>query len=297
MKKISPKKIRATVAGYLFISPVIVGMLVFSLVPLIESFYTSFTLYDNVSAHQFVGFQNYAEMFNMPLFWKAFKNTVVYACVSIPVNIVCSFFLAWLLNFNVKGVKIYRALFYSPCIIPIVASTVVFADLFNPTFGWFNQILKAVGLPPYTFMTKPETAMPSMIIYSMWSMGGSMLIWLSCFNSIPKELYEAAAIDGANGFQKLMKFTVPLSTPIIFYNLVMGIIGGLQLFAQVYLLTNGGPLDSTLTVVMMIYNYGINYMEMGIASAMAWFLAIVIVILTVITFITRKYWVYGEEDK
>ncbi len=295
MNQKKKNKIITALCGYIFISPVILGMLIFTAVPLAESLYTSFTEYYNVGDHIWVGIANYKAVFDLPLFWKAMGNTFYYACVSIPVNLVCSFFLAYMLNTKTKGVKIYRAIFYSPCIIPTAASVIVFADLFNPTFGWFNQLLRMVGLPPYPFMTQVETAMPSMIIYSMWNMGSSMLIWLAAFNSVSPDLYEAAEIDGAGWATKLFKITLPLVTPVIFYNLVMGIIGGLQLFAQVYLMTNGGPLQATTTVVMLIYQYGLSQMDMGFASAMAWILAAVIMILTAITFITRKLWVYSED--
>ena len=288
-------KIKTILCGYIFLSPVIVGMLVFTAVPLIESFYTSFTEYYNVGEHIWLGFDNYKAVFELPLFWKAMKNTFYYAGVSIPLNMFCSFFLAYMLNTKLRGVKIFRAIFYSPCIIPTAASVIVFADLFNPTFGWLNQILELLGLHPYTFMQEVETAMPSMVIYSMWNMGAPMLIWLAAFNSVSPDIYEAAEIDGVGWVTKLFKITFPLVTPVIFYNLVMGIIGGLQLFAQVYLMTNGGPLQSTTTVVMLIYQYGLTQMDMGFASAMAWILAAVIMILTAITFITRKLWVYSED--
>ena len=288
-------KLITIICGYIFISPVVIGMLIFTAVPLIVSLYTSFTEYYNVGEHIWIGIANYQAGFKLPLFWKAMKNTFFYAGISIPVNMFGSFFLAYMLNAKIKGQKIYRAIFYSPCIIPTAASVIVFADLFNPTFGWFNQILETFGLPPYTFMQEVETAMPSMIIYSMWNMGSSMLIWLAAFNSVSTDLYEAAEIDGANWSVKLFSITFPLVSPVIFYNLVMGIIGGLQLFAQVYLMTNGGPLQSTTTIVMLIYNYGLLQMDMGFASAMAWILAFIIMILTAITFITRKFWVYSED--
>lgn len=292
--RITKTKVKNTAYGYLFILPVIAGMLIFTFVPLIESLYTSFTEYHNVGDHIWVGLGNYKDVFHMRLFRKALKNTFYYAGLSIPINLFCSFFLAYMLNTKARGVKVYRALFYAPCIIPTAASVIVFADLFNPTFGWFNQLLEGLGLPPYPFMTEVSTAMPSLIIYSLWSMGSSMLIWLSAFNSVPADVYEAARIDGAGGFARLFRITLPLVTPIIFYNLVMGIIGGLQIFAQVYLLTNGGPLQSTTTVVMLIFQYGLTDMEMGLASAMAWVLAVIIMALTAITFVTRKFWVYSE---
>ena len=293
--RITKTKVKNVAYGYLFILPVIAGMAIFTFWPLAESFYTSFTEYYNVGDHIWVGLENYENVLTMPLFIKALKNTFYYAGLSIPINLFCSFFLAYMLNAKLPGVKVFRALFYAPCIIPTAASVIVFADLFNPTFGWFNQIIEGLGLPPYPFMTEVSTAMPSLIIYSLWNMGSSMLIWLSAFNSVPSDVYEAARIDGAGGFSRLFRITFPLVTPIIFYNLVMGIIGGLQIFAQVYLMTNGGPLQATTTVVMLIFQKGLTEMEMGPASAMAWILALIIMALTAVTFLTRKFWVYSEE--
>lgn len=293
--RVTKAKVKNTACGYLFVMPVILGMSIFTFVPLAESLYTSFTEYHNVGSHIWVGLRNYKDVFALPVFRKALKNTFYYAGLSVPINLFCSFFLAYMLNTKIRGVRVFRALFYLPCIIPTAASVIVFADLFNPTFGWFNQIIEGIGLPPYSFMTEVNTAMPSLIIYSLWSMGASMLIWLSAFNSVPSDVYEAAKIDGAGIFSKLFRVTLPLVTPMIFYNLVMNIIGGLQIFAQVYLLTNGGPLQATTTVVMLIYRYGLTEMEMGLASAMAWILAVIIMVLTAITFITRKFWVYSEE--
>ena len=287
-------RIKNVAAGYLFISPVIIGMLIFSAYPLLESFYTTFTEYHNVGSHVWVGLNNYKEVFSMPLFKKALGNTFYYAGLSIPVNLFCSYFIAYLLNSKIKGVKVFRMFIYSPCIIPTVANVIVFTDLFNPTFGWFNQVLRGLGLQAYPFMTSPSTSIPSLVIYSMWQMGAQMLIWLSAFNSVPPELYEAAEIDGANRAVKMLKITVPLITPVIFYNLVIGIIGGLQLFAEVFLMTNGGPLESTTTVVMLIYRYGLGDLDMGLASAMAWVLAAIIVCMTAVAFLSRKWWVYNE---
>ena len=283
--------------GYIFIAPVIVGMLIFTFWPLLESFYTSFTEYDNVSPHVWVGFENYSKILFQQgemrdMFIKALGNTLVYAVVSIPVNIVCSFFLALLVNNKLRFVKVFRALFYIPCILPMAASVLVFKEMFSYNGGLFNQFLVLIGLPKYGFFSTAGTAMPSLIFYSMWNMGASMLIWLSAFNSVPKDLYEASGIDGAGAFGKLIHVTVPLVTGTIFYNVIMGIIGGLQIFAQAQLFN--GPEESTTTVVVLLYRYGMGYNEMGVASAMSWVLALVIMFFTAMAFLSKKLWVYGE---
>ncbi len=284
--------------GYIFIAPVIVGMLLFTFWPLIESLYTSFTLYDSVGAHEWVGFRNYKQLLftsgtEKDLFLKSLGTTMLYAVISIPLNIFFSFFLALLLNTKLKGIKIFRALFYVPCILPMAASVLVFKELFSYNGGWFNNALVSMKLPRYGFFSTEQTALPSLIIYSLWNMGSSMLIWLSAFNSVPKDVYEAADVDGASGVRKLFKITIPLVTGTIFYNVIMGIIGGLQVFAPAQLFN--GPNESTTTVVVLLYRYGMSYNQMGIASAMSWILALIIMFFTFMAFMSKKLWVYGED--
>lgn len=287
---------RDIIDGYLFLLPVILGLLFFTLWPILYSFYISFTEFDNVSPAIWVGGLNYVKMFKNSLFVKSIGVTIIYAVVSVPLGLFLSFFLAYMLNRDIKGMKVYRAIFYAPVIIPTVASSLIFRDLFDPTYGYINSLITSLGLPPYTFFSEPETALPSLIMYSMWGMGSSMLIWLAGFHSIPTALFEVAEIEGAKWYHRLIWLVIPLSTPMIFYNLIMAIIGSLQSFGQVYILTNGGPRGATTTIVLMIYNYGFRYFEMGVASAMAWFLFAIIFVLTLITFKTSKWVYYGDEQ-
>lgn len=281
-----------TAMGYLFLSPVIIGMLIFTLGPILFSFFVSFTQYNDLSFQKWVGFDNYVNMFRNELFVHSVWFTLGFSALSVPLGLFVSFFLAYVLNKSYRGMKIYRAIFYVPVIIPTVASTIIFRDIFAQR-GVLNDLLFRIGLPPYGFFDEPGTAFVSVLIYSLWGAGGSMLLWLAGFHSVSESYYEAAEIDGAGEWIKLFFITLPMTTPMIFYNLVMSIINSLQSFSQIYMLTNGGPLGSTNTMVLIIYNHAIKYRESGIASAMAWFLFLIVFALTMTVFKTNK-WVYYE---
>lgn len=288
--------IRRTITGYTFLLPVIVGLLVFTLWPLVKSFYYGFTEFDNISPPIWVGWRNFRLMWTERYFVKSVVNTFLYAFISVPLNLFCSFFLALLLSAKLKGIKIFRALFYLPVILPAVASGVLMTDLFSYTYGIYNRILMILGLPRFPFFTSERTALLSLIIYSLWGMGSSMLIWLAGFRSVSATYYEVAKIEGGGPVWTLLHVTVPMTTPTIFYNLIMGIISSMQIFTPVYVITSGGPNGATSTLAFMIYQYGLSYWEMGMASAMAWFLFLIIMILTVVVFVTNK-WVYYEGGK
>lgn len=288
-------KLRKTITGYIFLLPVIIGLAVFTLLPLVKSFYYSFTEYDNIFPPIWVGFENFVEMWKEPFFVKSVGNTFLYAFVSVPLGLFFSFFLALALSTKLRGVKCFRALFYLPVILPAVASGVLITDLFSYTYGIYNRILMALGLPRFTFFTSEKTAMFSLILYSLWGMGSSMLIWLAGFRSVTETYYEVAKIEGGGAFWTLFHVTIPMTTPTIFYNLVMGIINSMQVFTPVYVITSGGPNGSTSTLAYLIYTYGLSYWEMGMASAMAWFLFVIIMAMTVVVFRTNK-WVYYEGD-
>ena len=216
--------------GLLFASPVIIGVLVFTFYPALESLYFSFTDYDMFNKPTFKWLNNYRVMFVIdPDFWTVWKNTVLYAVISIPLNLFLGFFLAQAANFKVKGITVYRTLFYLPVIIPGVASGLLFMDMFlvGPS-GMLNNILKSIGLPALSWFSEARTSLATFIFMNVWNVGGGMIIWLSCFKNIPLTLYEAAELDGANAWHKLLSITIPMSTPIIFYNLITGIIGSLQ---------------------------------------------------------------------
>ena len=286
---------RKTVTGYIFLLPVIVGLALFTILPLCKSLYYSFTEYDNITSPVWIGVRNFVSMWSEPFFVKSVGNTFLYAFVSVPLGLFCSFFLALALSTNLKGIKVFRALFYLPVILPAVASGVLITDLFSHTYGIYNRILTALGMPRFPFFAAENTAMFSLILYGLWGMGSSMLIWLAGFRSVSETYYEVAKIEGGGPFWTLFHVTIPMTTPTIFYNLVMGIINAMQIFTPVYVITSGGPNGATSTLAYLIYIYGLSYWEMGLASAMAWFLFVIIMGMTLIVFKTNK-WVYYEGD-
>lgn len=286
---------RENVSGYLFILPVILGLLVFTLTPFLLSFYYSFTDFDNLNPPNWVGLANFARMFGDEKFWNSVKVTSIYAVVTVVLSLSLSFLLALVLNLRYRGMKVFRVLLYTPVIIPGIAAAAIWGDMFNSTYvGIVNRFLSVFGIEPFPFFTSSKTALFSMIILSLWGLGGNMLIWIAGFNGISPSLYEAAELDGAGRVRKLVSITLPMMTPVIFYNLVMGIITALQAFGPAYLLTGGGPLDSTNFLALNIYNTAIGRLEMGYASAQAWFLFVVIIGLTIVVFATSGWVYYGD---
>jgi len=287
---------RKNLVGYAFIAPWLIGFLVFTLGPFLSSVYLSFTRYDIVTPPVWVGTANYEALASTdPLFWKSLAITLKYALVAVPVGIVAGVALALLLNVEVKGIALYRTIFYLPSIVPAVATTVVFAWILNPQVGLVNMILRNFGIVGPNWLNDVKTAFWSLVLMGLWGVGGSMIIYLAGLKDIPAYLYEAAVIDGANSFQRMRRITLPMLTPVIFFNLVMGTIGAFQYFTQAYIMTSGGPEESTTFYALYLYQRAWKYLDMGYASAMAWVLFILVVILTALIFRTQKRWVhYGS---
>lgn len=285
--------------GYLFISPWLIGFAAFTAGPFLRSIYLSFTRYNIVTEPKWVGLANYRMLLTQDeLFWKSAFVTIKYAAISVPLAIVFGIMLALLLNANVKGIAFFRTIFYLPSIVPTVATAVIFIWILNPKIGLINQLLGLIhihGKPlqgPSWLNTTPW-AFYSLVFMALWGVGGSMIIYLAGLKDIPTHLYEAATIDGANGFRKLRHITLPMMTPVIFFNLVMGIIGAFQVFTQAYVITpDGGPEQSTYFYSLYLYNRAWKYLDMGYASAMAWILFLVIVVMTAVVFRTRTRWVH-----
>ena len=290
----SQHRFRQNMVGYLFISPWLVGFLTFALWPFLRSIYLSFTRYNIVTAPKWVGLANYKMLLTQDeLFLKSAWVTVKYAIISVPFAIVAGVILALLLNANVKGIALFRTVFFLPSIVPTVASSVLFIWLLNPNIGLINRLLALVGVHGPAWLKTAPWAFYSLIFMALWGVGGSMVIYLAGLKDIPVHLYEAATIDGANPLKKLRHITLPMLSPVIFFNLVMGIIGAFQTFTQAYVITpNGGPEDSTYFYSLYLYNRAWKYLDMGYASAMAWMLFLVIVILTAVVFRSQKRWVH-----
>jgi multiple sugar transport system permease protein len=280
---------------YLFISPWLLGFIFFTGGPIIISMALSFTDWSVLKAPEFVGLANYTTMLGSDMFFrKALWNTVYYTVVGISLGMTLAFLVAVLLNQKLRGITLFRTFFYLPSLVTGVAVAVLWSWLLNPQFGLINHALSIFGIegPEWLFNTK--TAMPAMIVMSLWGIGGTMLIYLAGLQGIPEHLYEAAEIDGAGTFQKFRSVTVPLMTPVIFFNMIVGVIASFQVFTQFYVMTNGGPANATLVYVLYLYRNAFEYFKMGYASALAWVLFFIILLLTVIQFGLANRWVYYE---
>lgn len=282
--------------GYAFISPWLLGFLIFTAYPFLASIYFSFTRYDIVSKPLWVGMANYRTLLHDdPLFWKSLQVTFQFALLSVPLGIVVGVGLALLLNLPVRGIRVYRTLFFLPSIAPTVANAMVFLWLLNPEIGLVNGLLKNVGIEGPAWLDSTTWAPRSLILMSLWGIGGSMVIYLAGLKDIPAHLYEAAVLDGAGPLQRLRHVTLPMLTPVIFFNLVMGVIGAFQYFTEAYVMTQGGPEDSTLFYALYLFRRAWQYLDMGYASAMAWVLFLIVMALTGFLFTTQRRWVhYGD---
>jgi multiple sugar transport system permease protein len=287
---------REAIAGYLFILPWIVGFLALTLGPIIASLYLSFTNYQLVKPPVWTGLANYDRLLNDRLFWQSMKVTATYVAVSVPVGLVLSFGVALLMNQRVKGIGFWRTVFYLPNLIPLVASTMLWLWIFNPEYGLLNGALERFGIDGPLWLQSQQWALPSLIVMNLWTVGGSTLIYLAGLQGIPSDLYQAVEVDGGGAWAKLWAVTIPQMTPVIFYNLILGLIAGFQVFAQPLIMTGGGPRYSTLFVVLYLYQNAFSNFRMGYASAIAWALFLVILLLTVFLFWLSNRWVYYEAD-
>ncbi|KAB8127053.1 sugar ABC transporter permease [Gracilibacillus oryzae] len=286
----------SSLTGWLFASPWVIGLLLFYAFPLFSSIYFSFTTYSILQPGEFVGLQNYRQLFSDELFWKSIYNTIYFAVFFVPLSIIIGVALAMMLNMKVKGMAIYRTIFFLPTLVPHVALAVLWMWLLNPGFGLVNGALDMVGITGPNWLGSEFWSKPSLILMSLWAIGQPVIIYLAGLGDIPNELYEAAEVDGANWLQKTFKVTLPLLTPVIFFNLVMGSIGAFQQFTLPYTMTQGqGTPANTLTFyVMYLYDNAFKFFNMGYASAMAWILFILIMALTAVIFMTSKRWVHYQ---
>lgn len=286
---------RRTIAGYIFIGPFILGFLIWFLIPALTSLWMAFQDWNMINPPKFVALDNFRSLFKDKLFWQSLKVTSIYTAVSVPLSLVLAFLVALLMNTKVRGITVFRTIYYMPSIVPAVANAVLWAWILNSEFGLLNAFLHALGLPKVLWLQEPKWALPALVLMSLWGLGGSMVIYLAGLQGIPNELYEAAEIDGAGGWAKLWHVTIPLMSPVIFFNLIMGIIGTFQVFTAGYLITNGGPQNATLFYVLYLYRNAFQYLRMGYAAALAWVLALIIMGLTAFIFRGLGGRVYYEE--
>jgi len=281
--------------GYFFILPWIIGFLVLRLGPMITSLILSFTEYTILKAPKFTGLTNFTKMFtNDPSFGAALKVTLSYAFFAVPVGIVLSLMIALLLNQKIPGVAIWRTVYYLPSVVSGVAVAMLWVWIFHSQFGLINVGLNAIGIQGPAWLGDPSYALPALIIMSFWGIGGGMVINLAGLQGIPTELYEAASIDGANAWNRFWNVTLPMLSPVLFFNLVMGIIDAFQYFTNAYVMTNGGPGRATLFYNLYLYQNAFRYYKMGYASALAWMMFLIILVLTLLIFKSSPYWVYYE---
>jgi multiple sugar transport system permease protein len=290
--------IREGIMGYLFASPWILGFLIFTIFPVCSSLYYSFTNFNTLKTPAWLGVTNYIILFTSdPRFWRAVRNTLYYALFSVPLGIVTGLLLALLLNQKVKGIRLFRTLFYLPNVVSSVASALLWMWILEPNFGLLNTMLAKIGISGPGWLTDPAWSKNSLIIMSLWTIGGGMLIYLAALQDVPQSLYESATIDGANTLVKFFRITIPMITPTLFFNLIMGIIGGLQVFNQAFIMTSGGPSYSTYFYGYHLYNRAFRDYQMGYASAMAWILLLFTLLFSLLIIKTSNKWVYYEGDQ
>ena len=296
-RRISRQAIRENVEGWLFTSPFTIGFLVFTLGPFVASAVLAFTKWSIVDTAQFVGLDNFrVAFFDDPLVWHSLKVTTTYAVVGVPLQIVIGFFVALLLNARIRGLEVYRTIYYLPAVLSGVAVALMWKWIFSAEWGIINLLLSYVGIEGPAWLNDPAWALPSLITMSLWHIGGGMVIYLAGLQGIPTDLYEAAEVDGAGFLPKLLKITVPMMTPVLFFNLVMGLIGSLQTFTQAFIMTNGGPENATLFYMLYLYRRAFIDFRMGFASALAWILFVYILALTLLVFRSGRSWVYYEGE-
>jgi len=284
-------------AGYAFASPWFIGFLVFGGGPLLFSLFMSFCEYDVMSPPKFVGLNNYATMFfKDPLFYKSLWNTV-YMAMGIPLGMALSLGIALLLSYEIRGMAVYRTLYYLPAVMPGVAASLLWIWIFNPNEGILNALLASVGIEGPAWLQNVYWSKPSLILMMLWSSGAGMIVWLAGLKGIPAHLYEAAELDGAGRIRMFFSITLPMLSPYILFNMIMGLIGTFQIFTQAYIMTRGGPVDSTLFYAYELFNNAFRFLRMGYASAMAWVLFAIVLSLTILQLWISKRWVYYESER
>ncbi|MDR1635972.1 MAG: sugar ABC transporter permease [Treponema sp.] len=291
------RQLREDIAGYLFISPWLIGFFAFSVIPILVSFYFSFTDYDILASPVFSGLANFRRMVKDPMFWKAVKVTFHYAFVSVPARLVFAFFVAALFKRAARMIRVYQAAYYLPS---LVGGSIAVAVMWRRMFmsdGVVNLFLQSLGInSTVSWIARADTALWILIILAVWQFGSSMLIFLAGLRQIPQTYYEAASIDGAGGISQFFNITLPQMTPIIFFNLIMQLINGFTVFTQAFIISGGkgDPQNSTLAYALYLYLRAFTYYEMGYGSAMAWVLVLIIAVFTGLIFKTSDRWVYYE---
>lgn len=291
--KMSPMARQEEVAGWLMTLPWIIGILLWTLGPFGAAAYLSFTDYDILSKSTYVGLENFRTMLTAdPLFWTALRVTTIYAFVAVPLQIILGLVLAMLLNTKVRGLAWFRAIYYLPAVLSGVAVSFLWIWIFSADWGVLNFLLSLVGIHGPNWLTSETWALPSLILMSLWGVGGGMVIYLAGLQGVPTEFYEAAEVDGAGWWPKFWHITLPMISPVLLFQLIMGIIGALQTFTQGYVMTEGGPNDATLFYLLYLWRNAFEQLQMGYASALAWGIFVYILLLTLLVLRSSSAWVY-----
>ncbi|MBN1835297.1 MAG: sugar ABC transporter permease [Spirochaetales bacterium] len=294
----SRRRVREALAGFLFISPWLLGFLLYNGGSIGASLAISFTRWNIVQKPTFVGLDNYIELFAQdPLFWHSLKITSIYSAVVVPLGMAVAFLLALVLNERLKGLVIWRTLYYLPSLITGVAMALVWSIILNPDMGLVNQVLALFGIPGPRWLWDSGWALPGLILMALWQTGGNIIIYLAGLQGIPSELYESVEIDGGGMWTKFRAITVPMMTPILFFQLIMGIVHSLQVFEIAFVMTRGGPMNSTLFFNLLLYFKAFEDFKMGAACSMAWILFVIIASLTILIFRSSARWVYYAGER
>ena len=288
---------REAILGWVMASPWIVGFLGFTLGPMLASLVLSAFEWDLISPAEFVGFGNYREFFvGDPLSLHSLRITLTYALMAIPLHLVLGIVLAMLLNANIKGQSFIRTIYYLPAVLAGVAVAMLWRWIFSPDFGLLNLFLSYIGIDGPNWLGNRTWVLPSFVLMSLWGVGGGMVIYLAGLQGIPTELYEAVEIDGATALRKTLHITLPMLSPVIFFQLIMGVISSMQIFTQAFIMTNGGPANASLFYMLYLYRQAFEYRNMGYASVLAWILFLCILALTLLFFRSASAWVYYEAE-
>ncbi|RCW42287.1 carbohydrate ABC transporter membrane protein 1 (CUT1 family) [Paenibacillus prosopidis] len=302
MEKKQPKRKRnhtgAThLAGYVFISPWLIGFLLLTLWPIAQSFYLSFTEYSLLEDPVWTGMDNYAKILSSDAtFTKSLSVTFLFVLFSVPLKLFFSLMVALALNKSIRGMNIYRTAIYFPS---LIGGSIAVAALWRNMFGldgYINQVLAWFGIEGVGWISNPDTSLGTLILLNTWQFGSTMVIFLAGLKQVPQELYESASVDGAGKVRKFISITLPMLSPVMFFNLVLGIIGSFQTFTSAFIITKGGPINSTYMYAMFLYEKAFKHYQMGYASALAWILLTIVAVLTIINFMASRYWVFYESD-
>jgi multiple sugar transport system permease protein len=292
-RRMTRRERRALWLGLAFVSPWLFGFVVFTAYPVVASLYFSFTDYNVVSSPRFIGLRNYLDLWRDPLFGTSLYNTLYLAAIGIPLALFLSLVIAMLLNTRIAFQGAFRTIYFLPSVVPAVAVALLWRWFLNPDFGPVNQALEAVGIPGPGWLADPAWSKPALVLASLWGVGGSMVIYLAGLQNVPVQLYEAADLDGASRWQRVRFITLPMLSPVILFNLIMGIITSFQAFTNIYIMTGGGPSNSTMVYALYLYQNAFQFFKMGYASAMAWVLMVITAAALVVIFRTSG-WVYYE---